>query len=44
MEIGEQDLPWAQFLALTAQRLLDLHDHVGLGEDLVATISAPASV
>ena len=32
MQIGEQDLPAFQPLALFGERLLDLHDHLGLGE------------
>ena len=36
MQIGEEDLAAAQLLALGGERLLDLHDHVGAGEDLLA--------
>ena len=34
MQVGEQDLPALQPLALFRQRLLDLHDHLGLREDI----------
>ncbi len=34
MEIGVEDLAFAQHGALDRLRFLDLHDHVGLGEDL----------
>ena len=34
MQVGEQDLPAFQPLALLRQRLLDLHDHLGLSEDV----------
>ena len=33
MEIGVKNLTGAQHFALARLRLLDLHDHVGLGED-----------
>ena len=34
MQVGEQDLPLAEPLALFGERLLDLHDHLGLREDV----------
>ncbi len=34
MEVGVEDLAFAQHRALDRLRFLDLHDHVGLGEDL----------
>ena len=36
MQVGEQDLPAPKPLALLGERLLDLHDHLGLGEDVGA--------
>ena len=35
MEVGIEDLAFAQHLALAGLRFLHLHDHVGLGENLV---------
>ena len=37
MQVGEQHLPLPEPFVLLGLRLLDLHDHVGLGEDLVGT-------
>ena len=34
MQVGEQDLPALEQLALFGERLLDLHDHLGPGEDI----------
>ena len=36
MQVGEQDLPAFQPLALFGERLLDLHDHLGLSEHVGA--------
>ena len=38
VQVGEQDLGRAQHATLGELRLLDLHDHVGLGEDLFGGI------
>jgi hypothetical protein len=38
MQIGEQDLAVAQLSAFGGQRLLHLHDHLGLREDLVGSV------
>ncbi len=35
MQVGEQNLPLAQALALQRLGFLDLDDHVGLGEDRI---------
>ena len=39
MQIGEQDLPGAQHLALHRLRLLDLDDHLRLGEHRLSIVS-----
>src|SRR5262245_5968850 len=35
MEIGEQHLPGPELLALGSERLLDLHDQLGAGKNLI---------